>query len=501
MNGVSMSFAGRSVLENVSISIPPGEIHALLGANGAGKSTLIKILSGHFRPDSGTISIDGSSSSGLESPQRASELGVRVVHQETPLFDTLSVAENIGLFLGYPTGLARRVRWRTLNRYAKELLSNFHIDIDARRLCAELSAADRALVSIAIALGRDEQSKASILILDEASAAVPQAEADHFLQQVRALASAGTPVLMVTHRLGEVDTVADTVTVLADGLMVYQGPPLPESDLIDLMSAGTNQAVESPVTGSGGVATLRPHGVDVDARVTLRVEHLSTENLHDISFSVRVGECVGVVGGSDSGLEDLPLALVGAMPLTGGRILVDEVDVGRISGPGAALKAGLVLVPRDRLRQGGVGSLSLSENMLLPTLGHYWMKPRQARTVVDSMLQEVDVRPPQRKLLMRELSGGNQQKLILGKWLMCQPKVLILDDPTVGVDPGARRKLFDVVKRRAEDVGLAIVLFSSEPEQLASVCNRVLAFKDGRLVDTIEGDGLTYLSVARWAAA
>jgi ribose transport system ATP-binding protein len=496
-----MSFGGRRVLSNVDLAVPPGQVHALLGANGAGKSTLIKILSGHFRPESGSITIGGQSYPGWDSPQRATELGVRVVHQETPLFDTLSVAENIGLFLGYPTGAARRVRWRALRRRVTELLASFGIDLDPKLMCAELSASDRALVSIAIALGRDQQHPASILILDEASAAVPQAEADHFLRRVRALASAGTPVLMVTHRLVEVEAIADQVTVLNDGLSVYQGPPVPESDLINLMSSSADLAAVSHSDVAESLTALRARNVGDDAPVVLRVEHLSSARLRDVSFEVRAGECVGIVGGSDSGLEDLPLALVGATPVTGGRIFIDGAEVGPIDDPRDALKVGVALVPRDRLRQGGIASLSVAENILLPTVGEYWMKPRQAHVVVDGMIKEVDVRPPQRKLLLRELSGGNQQKLILGKWLACRPKVLILDDPTVGVDPGARRKLFDVVKSRAEHDGLAVILYSSEPEQLASVCHRVIAFAEGRVAATIEGEDLSYVSVARWAAA
>lgn len=502
LRGITKSFTGRRVLRDVDLNLRHGEVHALLGANGAGKSTLIKVLCGHFAPEAGSISIRGKTYQGLGSPQEALRLGIRVVHQETPLFDTLSVAECIGLFLQYPTGLAGRIRWRSLNRRASELLTRFGVDLDPRRLCARLSASERAMVSVAMALGGEGEEQTAALILDEASAAVPEAEAGRFLGQIRELATSGTPVLMVTHRLAEVGAVADYVTILNDGIVVYQGPPLPSNQMIGLMTSKVAVAedISEEVVPDSGANHADPERKVAAQRTVLCVQDLRTERLGGVSFEVRAGECLGLVGNTDSGHDDIPMALVGAARVRSGRIVVGDQDSDAPKNPRAALRAGIALVPRDRLHQGGVASLSMSENLLLPSLGRFWFRPGLARRVVDSMITELDIRPPKRQTLMRELSGGNQQKLILAKWLTCQPRLLILDDPTIGVDPGARRKLFEVVRHQIE-MGLAVILLTSEPEQFVEMCDRVLAFSGGRIVDEISPPRLTYQEVARWAAA
>lgn len=499
VRGVNKSFAGRPVLTDVNVDLLPGEVHALVGANGAGKSTLVKLLSGNLAPDAGIISIKGQPFSGMASPLQATELGIRVVHQETPLFDTLSVAESVGLFRGYPIGFAGRVRWRTLQRRARAMLEGFGIAISPRTLGGRLSAAERALVSVAMVLGDVDPSTTSLLILDEASAAVPKQDAEQFLMLVRKLAEAGTPVLMVTHRLGEVEAVADRVTVLSDGRVVYQGVPPSRDRLVTLITGSEfePQSGASERAGNSGVPSPRQR-TNVAA---LSVTGLVGGTLKGLDFTLGQGECIGFVGPPDSGIEDLPLALIGAIDRGDGRFMIDGVAVRYPEGPGAALRAGVALVPRDRAHQGGIGSLSMTENLLLPVTQRYWHRPGRARAVVAAMIQELDIRPPVPNILLRELSGGNQQKVIVGKWLNCRPRVLILDDPTVGVDPGARRRLFDVLAQRARDEDLAVILMTSEPEQLVEHCDRVLAMGDGRIVQELKGRDINYVEVAKWASA
>jgi len=501
LSGIYKSFAGRPVLSDVAMDLFPGEVHALVGANGAGKSTLIKVLAGNHGPDMGLITIRGKSYANIASPQRAAELGIRVVHQETPLFDTLSVAESVGLFRGYPTGWAGRVRWNALNRKASSLLSRFGVTISTRLLGGQLSAAERALVSVAMALGNADQATTSLLILDEASAAVPEEDAEQFLRLVRRLAEAGTPVLMVTHRLGEV-AVADRVTVLNDGRVTYQGTPPSRERLVMLITGADDDDPRArPPTSTKAREHPPVRASTGPSAQALTVAALVGGGLRGVDFTVKAGECLGFVGTPDSGVADLPLALIGAVAGGGGRISVFGVDVDYPTGPRAALRAGLALVPRDRMHQGGVGGLSVAENLLLPAVRRYWHRPGQAHADVQAAIDELDIRPSAPNILFRELSGGNQQKVIVGKWLNCRPRVLILDDPTVGVDPGARRTLFDVLRRRATEDGLAMILMTSEPEQLVEQCNRVMALSGGRIVEEISGPDMSYVGVAKWASA
>ena len=502
LEGIWKSFAGRPVLRNVDLELRRREVHALVGANGAGKSTLVKILSGNAAPDRGRISVGGAAYPRIGSPRQAADLGVRVVHQEAPLFDTLSVTESIALFSSYETGPGWRIRWQSTRRTAAELLERFGVDTDPAKLGGQIGAADRALIAIAITLGGAQSSDTSLLILDEASAAVPEDEASRFLDQARKLASEGMPVLMVTHRLSEVFEIADKVTVLHNGTVTYSGPPtMSRQELVNLIAGAApvehDKSADPDMRGAG---PERGAGQPV-----LSVRHLSTRQIHDLSFVLRRGEILGFVGGPDSGVEDLPLALTGALgSATGPGGEASWLEMGEITAPlpetpRQAMAAGISLVPRDRLRQGLIGSLSIQENMLLPTLSRYWHRGKAAASAVGALIGELDVRPPNPQMLVRELSGGNQQKVIIGKWLNCGPRVLVLDDPTVGIDPVARETIFAVLRRRAKDSGLGVVLLSSEPEQLVQHCDRVIALNGGRAAAEYTRPDLPYSEIARWA--
>jgi ABC-type sugar transport system ATPase subunit len=502
LEGVWKSFAGRPVLRDISLELRSGEVHALVGANGAGKSTLVKILSGNTSPEQGRIMIGGAAHPRIASPRQAADLGVRVVHQEAPLFDTLSVTESIALFSSYQTGPGWRIRWGATERGAAELLERFGVDTDPEKLGGQIGAADRALIAIAVTLGSAQRSETSLLILDEASAAVPEDEASRFLGQVRKLASEGMPVLMVTHRLSEVFEIADKVTVLHNGAIAYSGPmTMSRQELVRLI-AGNAPGEGEKLADGDELGAGRERGA---AQPVLSVRNLSTPHIRDLSFVLRRGEILGFVGGPESGVLDLPLALTGALDAAtdpgaqASGLEMDGTTLPLPTTPREALAVGICLVPRDRLRQGLIGSLSIQENILLPTLRRYWHRGKTAKSTVRDLVGELDVRPPNPQMLGRELSGGNQQKVIIGKWLNCGPRVLVLDDPTVGIDPVARETIFSVLRRRAKESGLGVFLLSSEPEQLVQQCDRVIALKGGRAVAEYTRPNMPYSEIARWA--
>ena len=499
---ISKSFPGTRALYRVDLSVGAGEVRALLGANGSGKSTLVRILSGVYQPDEGSLLIGERRISALASPNEANALGIAVVHQESPLVDTLTVAENIALFRGYPTSRGR-IQWRTLRRDTRELLERFGIDVDIGTLGGLLSPAERALVALAIALDRVTAGLA-LLILDEVTASLPEDQARTYLEQVRMLAAAGTPVLIVTHRLSELHGLATHVTVLRDGIVVHQAEAAAVDDesLVRQIAGVEHNEPETKGPSDTAQAAVRlwVGGRRGDDRPVLEVEHLAGKLIHDTSFTLRGGEIVGVGGLAAGGIGELPLLLSGAAARRGGALRVNGREISPHASPRELIGAGLALLPADRLRGGGIASLSMSDNVVLPDARRYWHKPRLERATLQHLIERLDVRPPSPDALFGSLSGGNQQKVLLGKWLMLGPSVLILDDPTSGVDPAARRTIFSIL-REAASAGLAVLLFSTELEQLVTLCSRVLVLRDGAIATELAGGGLTRESVTKWCYA
>lgn len=510
LDDISKAFPGIQALKGVDLTVKRGQVHALLGENGSGKSTLVKVIAGVYEPDEGSITIAGQRRSSLHSPAAAHDLGVRAVHQEAPLVDTLRVTECVALFHGYPIGGLGRVRWSRLVRRTFQLFEELGISIDPRAMASSLSPAERALVSLAIALG-GVGGQTELLVLDEATAALPQRDADVFLERVASLAGQGLPVLMVTHRLGELG-IADEVTVLRDGAVVHSGPADDASEefLVEKMVGESDLARgrAAPVgADAGSVVRLwassrrgAAAGAVGDEPSALEVAHLGTNLLRDVSLEVVRGEIVGVAGLRDSGIGELPLVLAGALERSQGEIRVNGTVLPRRLTPRRARDAGIALVPADRLHQGGVASLSVADNIVLPEAQRYWHNARFERGVVQAVLDELDVRPPNGAALFGQLSGGNQQKALFGKWLLLRPSVLVLDDPTYGVDPGARRKIFEIIHGAAAE-GVGILLFSTEPEQLVATCSRVLVLREGLIAGELAGTDLDLETLTRWAWA
>jgi ribose transport system ATP-binding protein len=357
-------------------------------------------------------------------------------------------------------------------------------------------------------MGEGSGADTSLLVLDEATASIPEAATGQFLGRAKRIAEQGAPVVMVTHRMREVLEYADRITMLVNGSVVFSGrtADTSEEQLVDLMvvaqpgAQGGRARGAAPVASPGATAPRRTASAGAPAHDgTILVRGLRTETLRGIDLALEPGAILGVVGGPESGAGDIPAALVGDHPGASGRIERD----GRIAplprSPREALDLGIVLVPRDRLHGGGVATLSVRENALLPGAASYWHRRRRADAAVRKIYEQFDVQPPDPSVAFGSLSGGNQQKVVIGKWLSVGPRVLVLDDPTQGVDPGARRKIFDVLLEETRN-GLSVVLLSTEPEQIVQLCTRVVALEDGEVVDELAGGGVTRAAIARWAA-
>ncbi|MDQ1013670.1 ATP-binding cassette domain-containing protein [Streptomyces afghaniensis] len=509
LHGVTKRFGTFAALSEVSLTVEDGEIHALLGANGSGKSTLVRTMTGVYVPDAGRILIDDRDVTGGWSPAAAAAAGVRVVHQEAPLVDRLSIAENVALFAGYPRGLLGHIAWRRLRADTQRLLDDLSIRRRSRELAGRLTGAERAMLTVELAV-RTAGENLRLLVLDEATAALPEAEAEPFLRHVRGIADRGLPVLAVTHRLAEL-AFADRVSVLDAGRVVIEGPAakVERSEIVRVMRgaapatrpAGDPRAAtgDDPVRGGAGIAALwrrEAGGRDGGARPqpatgpVLQVRDLHGNDVDGLGLTLARGEIIGVIGVRGSGLEELPRLLTGAEQRRGGTIEVAGRRLPAALPPRVAIRHGLVFLPADRLREGGIHNLSVTENLILPEARAFWHRRAQMRHAVRQVVSYLDVRPTDPSTVFGRLSGGNQQKVVLGRLLRMRPRVLVLADPTYGVDPAAREVMFDAI-RDAGASGIAVLMTSTEPEQMAGLCDRVLVLRDGRVAEEISGPTMT----------
>jgi ABC-type sugar transport system ATPase subunit len=510
VRGVSKRYGSLLALEDVTLAASRGHIHALLGANGSGKSTLIKLLSGVEAPDSGRVILSGQEFSQV-SLASARAGGLRIVHQHSPLIGSQTVTETVAMTMGYPTTPYGRVRWREARERASAVCASFAIDYAPDTPIAELGPTPRALLALAIALHGAEPARTA-LILDEATASIPDHEARQYLDRIRTLADQGMAVLIVTHRLGEVLTFADDVSVLSAGQLIASGPAsdFDETSLAVAITSGQRSAQPAGTAANPkGRATLSRlwsaaqrtplAGPGTAAETSLAVERLTGDLVRNLSFSLRAGDILGVIGSPEVGLLELPGLLANTRRRRSGVVRAGPVTVSPRGGPRAAIRAGLVLLPADRSQEGGIAGLRIDENLLMPEYTRYWHRRHQARSVAETAIGEFAVRGGSPGATFGILSGGNQQKVILAKWLLLAPRVLILDDPTQGVDPGSRELIFEVV-RAAADEGISILMFTSEPAQLAALCSRVIVLRAGGATELAKSE-MTAEALTRLAAA
>ncbi|HEX6010726.1 MAG TPA: sugar ABC transporter ATP-binding protein [Geminicoccaceae bacterium] len=470
LENISKRFGGVQALADVSFEIQPGEVHCLAGENGCGKSTLIKIISGVYAPDPGAVILFAGEPLAELNPVRARELGVQVIWQDLALFPELSVAENIAIEqnLGDRPRWVNRSRMREVARAAIQRLG-FALDLD--RPVRELSIARRQMVAICRALAAD----ARIVFMDEPTASLTQTETDALLEVIRRLSSDGIAVVLVSHRLAEVLEVCERVTVLRDGRLVGVFP-----------TAGMTQAhLTELMTGQTFETGLRQRDL-ATAPVVLEARQLSRRGEYaDISFSLRRGETLGLTGLLGAGRTELALTLFGMTRPDSGEIRLEGKPVSLASNRDA-IDAGIAYVSEDRLTLGLVQPQSIADNTVITVLDRLvsalrLIDPKRKAELVDDWVRRLGVKIGQPTDAVSTLSGGNQQRVVLAKWLATNPKVLILDAPTVGVDVGAREGIFRIVRDLAE-AGMAILLISDEIPEVYVNADRVLHMRDGRIV-------------------
>jgi ribose transport system ATP-binding protein len=489
---ISKTFPGHRVLHEVGLRIEPGEVHALLGENGSGKSTLIKILSGYYTPDAGEggVWIEGEQLQ-LGSPNASAAAGLRFVHQKLSVIPELNAVENIALEAGYERPAL--IDWEASGRYARELLARLDVDIDIWRPMGELRAVDRSSVAIARALRGG--TRIPLVVLDEPTASLPEAEVRHLFKLIRELTATGVAVLYVSHRLDEIFEIADRVSVLRDGRL--QGTEaigdLTRERLVGMIVGGAADAYEEFVRSPSAAADAGASARAAGGAPLLSVDGVASGRVADLSFEVRAGEIVGVVGLAGSGREDVARTLVGALPREAGQIAVEGRAIAP-SSPGDALDAGMMLGLGNTQPNSALPEFSVRENVTLPSLARYsrWgrIRRRAERAEASRWVEALDIRPPAPEHRYELLSGGNQQKTILGKCLDAKPRVLVLDEPTAGVDVGARRAIYELLAGEA-DGGLGVVVCSSDYEDIVSVCDRAVVLRGGAVAARLDRDQLT----------
>jgi ABC-type sugar transport system ATPase subunit len=466
---ISKAFPGVRALNAVDFEVQSGEVHALLGENGAGKSTLIKIVSGVYQPDSGNINLAGHAQH-FASPTAAQQAGIATIYQELLLFPELSVAENI--FIGHaPRGRLRMIDWQAMRQRAADILASLDIhDLDVARPVGALSVANRQRVEIAKALSHN----ARILIMDEPTAALTGADVGHLFRIVRLLRERGVGIIYISHRLEEIFQLADRVTVLRDG--EYVGTKnVAETSQDDLISMMVGRIIDN----------LFPK---LDASIgepVLEVKNLSRRpTTHNVSLQLRAGEIVGLAGLVGAGRSELAQVIFGITPAESGAILLDAQPV-TINHPGRAKTLGIAYVPEDRGSQGLIRPMKLRENVSLAVLKQLlrgWFIDRKAETALaKDSIKQFNIRAHSTEQVVNKLSGGNQQKVVLGKWLASNPRVLIMDEPTRGIDVGAKAEIHRLMSQLAQQ-GLAILMISSELPEIMGMSDRILVMREGRIV-------------------
>jgi rhamnose transport system ATP-binding protein len=486
LSGITKSFFGVPALRGVSFDLRAGEVHALVGENGAGKSTLIKVITGAHAPDDGTLEVLGQLITG-NSPVRARELGIAAIYQQPALFPDLSVAENIALGLE-PGGLWRRVRWGMRRERARHLLAKIGARIDPETEVRHLSMPEQQLVEIARALGAD----ARIVIMDEPTASLSDTEVANLFRVIRELKSHGVGVIYISHRLEELPEVADRVTALRDGALVGTRA-MGEVNRAELIRMMVGRALESVFP------KLR---VPLGAMV-LEVENLSCADsgIDHVSLSVRAGEILGLAGLVGAGRTELARVLFGLTPSDSGTITLNGRAV-RIDTPGAAVTLGIAYVPEDRRRHGVVLEMSVASNVTLATLRQVsragLMDYRRERAEATDYVAKLGVKTASIDGPVSSLSGGNQQKVALARWLAASPKVLILDEPTQGVDVGAKAEIHRLMGDLAAR-GMAIVMISSELPEILGMSDRIAVMHSGRVVGIVDRTDATQESLMEMA--
>ncbi len=485
MRGISQIFPGVKALDQVSISLYPGQVTALIGENGAGKSTLVKILTGIYRPNEGEILIDGQAVT-FASAQAAIDAGVTAIHQETVLFDELTVGENI--FLGHaPRGRFGTIDWASIHARSRDLLRQLESDIDPKIRLKDLSIAQRHLVAIARALSVD----ARIVIMDEPTAALSRKEIDDLFRIVEGLKRQGKAILFISHKFDEVYEIAENFAVFRDGKAVGHGrlKETPQAEIVRLMVGRDVHDVFPKLS------------VEIGGTVLAVQNYCHPTEFHDISFELKRGEILGVYGLIGAGRSELCQSLFGITRPSSGRLVLDGRPV-EIRSSADAIAAGIVYVPEERGRHGLALPMPIFQNMSLPSLARTsragFLSAANELKLARQYAERLDLRAAALSVPVGTLSGGNQQKVVIGKWLATQPKVIILDEPTKGIDIGSKAAVHGFISELASQ-GLSIIMVSSELPEILGMSDRVMVMREGLQAGFFERAGATAEQLVRAA--
>lgn len=486
LRGISKSFPGVKALQDVQLDLYAGQVTALVGENGAGKSTIVKVLTGIYQPEAGTISLDGVTMA-FASPDAAARAGVTAIHQETVLFDELSVAENI--WLGHaPRGRFGLIDRAAMRTKAADLLRSINADLDPDMLLKDLGIASKHLVAIARALSID----ARVVIMDEPTAALSHKEIHELYELVETLKAQGKAILFISHKFDEIFRIADRFTVFRDGQFVGEGKinDITEGQLVQMM---VGRAIDQ-------IFPHRSHNLGAEVLQVVGYSH-PTE-FADIGFSLRKGEILGFYGLVGAGRSEVMQALFGITKPSKGVCKIDG-KIAVLRSTADAIGAGIVYVPEDRGKQGAVKGLPIFQNVTLPSLGQTsragFLRLAEEFALARKYTQRLDLRAASLDQDVGLLSGGNQQKVVIAKWLATKPSVIILDEPTKGIDIGSKAAVHEFMAELASE-GLAVIMVSSEIPEVLGMSDRVIVMREGRIVAEVSGDQMTPETLVRAAA-
>lgn len=475
-SNISKSFIGVRALNNIDITINAGEIHCLAGENGCGKSTLVKCISGVYTPDEGTIQIEGQTC-GSMTPIEAMNHGIQVIYQDLSLFQHMTVAENIAISkLKFEN--TKIINWKTIKAIAKEQLDKIGVTMDLDETVGEISMANKQMVAICRALAQN----AKILFMDEPTTALTKTEVSHLMKVMLELKKKGLAIVFISHKLDEVFEVADKITIFRNGNKIgdFNSSDLDEKSLSYYM---TGREIEYP----------RYHRTYKDNTPILSVEHLTRKGQYeDMSLTVRPGDIIGLTGLLGSGRTELAMSLFGLNKTQAGVIKVNGKEVD-INSPMVAKKYGIALLPEDRSREGLFIERKIKENISAPIIDTICRKGivnrKKENKIAEKYVEELKVRTPSIETVVGTLSGGNQQKVVISKWIATSPKVFIMDTPTVGIDIGSKAEIYEQIHKFADE-GMAIILISDEIQEVMANCNRVLVMAHGKCVVELSEEDL-----------
>ena len=481
LRNLSKSFGPTRAVQNVSFALREASVMALIGENGAGKSTIVKLLTGVYQPDAGEIWLAGNAVK-IANPSSAWDLGISVIHQETVMFDELSVAEN--LFMGHLPLKRGLVDWKTLIINAQTLLMRIEAKIDPRAALKDLSVAQKHLVQIARALS----GEASVVVMDEPTAALSQQEIEDLYRVVRGLRDAGKAVLLITHKFDEVFALCDEYVVLRDGVKVGEGE----------IGSATPQGLIALMAGRE-VGNQYARGETERGEVVLSARgYTHPTEFADIGFEVRRGEVLGFYGLVGAGRSEVMQAIFGLKPAARGSLEIDGLPV-RVRSPSDAMRCGLAYVPEDRQRSGAISNMSILHNLTLPSLRGLWLNRHREETAALEIATRLELKAAHLEQMVGELSGGNQQKVVIGKWLLSNPKVIILDEPTKGIDVGAKAAVHAFIAELVAR-GMAVILVSSELPEVMALSDRILVMREGRSIAEYTREDATAAQIVSSAA-